>query len=167
MAPPRLPTHDYSAPSAYLVTIVTHARRAVLGCTSPSTPLVELTEVGELVLRCWLGLPQKFPAVALDVFVVMPNHFHGIVLLNATPDCSSPVSLLAVMHWFKTMTSTGYLNGVREQRWPSVGGHLWQRGYYDRVIRSDSELIAIREYIVGNPGALWERAGRMRRNQIG
>ncbi len=64
--------------------------------------------------------------------------------------------LPTLMDWFKAVTTMDYFGGVRDYGWPRVDGHLWQRSYYDHIIRSESELLAFRDYVLANPGALWE-----------
>jgi REP element-mobilizing transposase RayT len=89
----------------------------------------------------------------------MPDHFHAIVLLQCSADREClPVSLPTVMQWFKTMTTAEYFRRVRSDNWPRLHGRLWQRSYYDHIIRSEADLANIRSYSVTNPGALLERS---------
>ena len=116
-----------------------------------------------MIDRWWIRLPQKFASVSLDAHTVMPEHLHGIVLLRCgSVDGSAPtVSLSRVVQWFKTLTTNEYFRRVRTESWPAVRAKLWQRSFYDHVIRSERELLEIRRYIESNPGALFERyAGR-------
>ncbi len=55
------------------------------------------------------------------------------------------------MRWFKTMTTNAYIRGVRDEGWPRFEGHLWQRSYHDRIVRNETELDHLREYIATNP----------------
>jgi REP-associated tyrosine transposase len=160
--PLRLPDFDYSTAAAYFVTIDTNDRNAMLGEIGATATIV-LSESGKMVERWWCKLPEKFVLVSLDAHVVIPDHFHGIVLLGCGVDsergCS--VSLSRVVQWFKTMTTNEYFRRVRTDGWKPVRAKLWQRGFYDHVIRSEKDLLEIREYIEFNPGALFERyAGR-------
>ncbi|MSQ17392.1 MAG: hypothetical protein EXR54_07490 [Dehalococcoidia bacterium] len=111
--------------------------------------------------------------VRADEYCVMPNHFHGIVTI-VEPDQSSHVgadlrvcpglpppqdahagaSLPQIMQWFKTMSANDYIRGVGQQGWAPFPGKLWQRNYYEHVIRDDAELSRVREYIASNP-AKW------------
>jgi len=110
-----------------------------------------------MIGRWWGELPQKFPPVTLDEFVVMPNHLHGILTIGITsvssPQKSSP-KLGDVVDWFKTMTTNEYIRCVKMSGWRGFPGRLWQRGYYDHVIRDGADLERIRQYIVNNP-AKW------------
>jgi len=162
----RLPDFDYSSAGAYFVTITTNDRAQLLGEMGPAASVV-LFDAGNMVDRWWRELPEKFESVSLDAHVVMPDHFHGIVLLGFTVDseggCS--VSLSRVVQWFKTMTTNEYFRRVRTDGWTPVCAKLWQRGFYDHIIRSEEDLLEIREYIEFNPGALFERyAGRTHRS---
>ena len=71
--------------------------------------------------------------------------------VGAGPGARPPVALPDIVHWFKTKTTDDYIRGVKQERWPPFPGRLWQRNYYDRVIRDDRELERIRHYISENP----------------
>jgi REP element-mobilizing transposase RayT len=101
----RLPGFDYSRTGQYFVTICAIQKRCLFGRMDGS--LVLLNDIGELVHRCWLEIPLHFPQISLDVFVVMPNHFHGILAIHArarhavpalrcTPVPSAPPARLGV-----------------------------------------------------------------------
>jgi len=111
-----------------------------------------------MIQRWWMETAKKFPSVTFDASVAMPDHFHGILLVNcvASQPGESP-SLSRVIQWFKTMTTAEYFRGVRDCGWPRVARRLWQRGFYDHIIRNETELARIRLYVEGNPGRLWER----------
>jgi REP element-mobilizing transposase RayT len=133
----RLPHYDYGAAGTYFVTIVTAHRECLF------TDL----HVRSIVERAWLGIPRFFPHAALDAWVVMPNHLHGIVVLTrrrSEAGCSG--SLGAILGTFKSITARR-LNRLR--RTPGVP--VWQRNYYERVIRNETELDRIRAYIAANP----------------
>jgi REP element-mobilizing transposase RayT len=113
----------------------------------------------------WAAIPAHFPHVDIDVFVVMPNHVHGVLALNSGPVeaqhaaplrsgfTNRPVtsgSLSAIVRSFKSATAKA-INDLRNSR----GSPVWQRNYYERIIRSEPELYRIREYIANNP-VLWD-----------
>ena len=161
----RLRDFDYASPGAYFVTITINERAVLLGSLNETTGGVELNDAGKMVERWWLKLPQKFQSVTLDAHAIMPDHCHGVVLLECSHEepRTPGVSLSKVIQWFKTMTTAEYFQGVRNQSWQRVNGRLWQRGFYDHVIRTERALLDIRKYIEGNSGALFERdAGRTR-----
>jgi REP-associated tyrosine transposase len=154
----RLPSFDYATAGGYFVTAVTHKRACVFGELTETDGAVHLNITGEMVRRWWNLIPQKFSSVTLDSFIVMPDHFHAIVLLNCSADpTDASVSLPRVMHWFKTMTTAEYFKRVSNDGWPRLQHRLWQRSYYDHIIRNDRDLNDIRAYIERNPGALLER----------
>jgi len=169
----RLGGYDYSRPGAYFVTVCAHGRECRLGEIAGGE--VRLNDAGEMVQRTWEELPSKYPGVEIDSFVVMPNHVHGIIVLTdpvgagprARPACpglparpvegrprgASPTrfSLADVVHRFKSLTTARYRSGVARLGWPPFPARLWQRNYYDRIIRGEEELAKIREYIAANP----------------
>ena len=104
-----------------------------------------------MVTGLWKALPDHYPGILLDAFVVMPDHLHGILFLQATADPAVRLSIPDVMHRFKSLTTRKYFDGVEALGWPSVSGRLWQRGYHDRVIRGDRQFEAYRDYIRKNP----------------
>ena len=166
----RLPHFDYASPGAYFITITVNERAALLGSLVETTGGVALSDAGKMVEHWWFKLPQKFQSVTLDAHAVMPDHVHGVVLLQlrepvgADPCVGSsvaPASLSRVIQWFKTMTTAEYFRNVHASGWPRVNRRLWQRSFYDHVSRSERDLLEIRTYAEGNPGALFERyAGR-------
>ena len=137
----RLDGYDYSTPGAYFITVCTHRR----------LPLFAVPTFAESVERCWHAIPQHFD---LDVLAVMPDHVHGILLLGVGAGHARP--LQTVVASFKS-ASAREINIARD----SPGGLVWQRGYFDRVVRNDSELEALREYVLANRVA-WNLRGESR-----
>lgn len=159
----RLRDFYYSANGAYFVTICTQGRECLFGEICDGGML--LNEAGRVVAEWWLKLPDKFTGITLYESIIMPNHFHGILVVGA-PSCGCPDANLTpktgrphgaaptlgdVMDWFKTMTTNAYIRGVKKSRWPPFPGRLWQRNYYERIIRDEKELASISEYITLNP----------------
>ena len=189
----RLQGYDYSQRGAYFITLCTHNDKRLFGdfvganhhspclSNSPSSVLT-LNDAGLAVNRCWLEIPDHFPFVELDAFVIMPNHVHGILSIG-TKDClpvrangandDSPLrdeashTLRApydrTSHTVRTPhdgTSNtigsvvrGFKIGVtkwfRENR-PEIH-EVWQRNFYEHVIRNDDDLNEVRLYIANNP----------------
>ena len=163
--PMRLPDYDYSLPGVYFVTACTRNRQLLFD--SPDAKLA--------VESAWNSLLDVFANIELDEFVVMPNHNHGIVWIigegayrlhpgtwkndDIRRDGRPPVStekhlkfetLSNITGAFKTTAATriNKLRGV-------IGAPVWQKSYYDRIIRNDYELEQIQEYIRNNP-IKWE-----------
>lgn len=143
----RLRAFDYATPGIYFVTICTRDRRLVLGQVADME--VVLSHAGRIVEQTWLDLPRFYPAVVLENFVVMPNHLHGLVALREPLDSAAPPprphTLSDVVRGFKSMSSRAV--GT------AAGGStpLWQRGFYERIVRNEAELARIRDYIDTNP----------------
>jgi putative transposase len=142
----RLTGYDYSAGGAYFVTICVEDRQCKLGRVEGGN--VVLSATGAVVAECWEQLNKKYADVELDQFVVMPNHFHAIIGLCPSVGAGSPrpVSLGQIMGFYKYETTKRVNEAIG-----TPGAKLWQRGYFDHVIRTDRSLEAIREYIFTNP----------------
>jgi putative transposase len=151
----RLSGYDYSQEGAYFVTVCVQGRQDLLGTIIDAT--TRLSPAGHMIGKWWSELERKFPSVKIDPYhVVMPNHFHGILFNSATIASGAKGGhagppLQKIVQWFKTMTTNEYIHGVKEHGWPSFKGNLWQRSFYDHVIRDEASLNRIREYIANNP----------------
>ncbi len=149
----RLRGHDYSSPGAYFVTIC--ASSHLFGRVRTADMI--LSRFGEIARQCWTSIPNHFPHVRIDAFVVMPDHVHGILLLGARypRTCAigriSPGSLDAVVRSFKSAVASR----INALRGAGVGG-IWQRNYFDQVVRNLDDLNRVRRYIRENP-ARWQR----------
>jgi putative transposase len=149
--PKRLPTrnasHDYATPGAYFVTVCVVDRSSLFGHIHQDEMI--LNDTGRAVEANWNDLPVRFPGINLDAFVVMPNHIHRVIMLHDDSSAdSSPMNLARILRAFKSLSARA-VNGVLGRRGP-----LWQRSYFDRVIRSDAEWERVRAYIEQNP-ARW------------
>ncbi len=174
----RLKGYDYSQTGTYFITICVKNRQCLFGeivgagagpCACPE---MVLNDAGRMVQSVWNEIPKYYFGVDIDAFQIMPNHVHGIIVLvgagpRAGPDGGQPrgqpqgqprgvapttgLSLPDVVHRFKTMTTKRYIDGVKQHGWPRFGGKLWQRNYYEHIIRNDTDLQRIREYIENNP----------------
>ena len=155
----RLPAYDYAQPGAYFVTICSQNRECLFGDMMNGEMI--LNQRGEVVERTWRELAECYPGVEVDAFVIMPNHVHGIIVLVGAGPRACPgrpqgvaptMSLPDVVHRFKSLTTTRYRTGVLQDGWQPFPGRLWQRNYYEHVIRDEEELNRIRQYIIDNPG---------------
>ena len=156
----RLKDYDYAQVGAYFITIVTERRSCLFGKIIDGE--MYLNSAGHLVESAWSQLPEHFPDSEPDVFVVMPNHVHGIIHItdrtkivgaqHAAPLSEShvqPGSLGAIVRSFKSTVSRLY-----NQKYTKSGLGIWQRNYYEHIVRDETSLLRIREYIVTNP-ARW------------
>jgi putative transposase len=148
-----------------------------------------------MVNNWWNKLPQKYTNINLNDYIVMPNHVHGIIIINVGADpgvcpkdqniinysktnmsegqkdsidgqmdsvdeqmgehVGSPlrksIPLSHIIQWFKTMTTNEYIRNVKQNNLLPFKKHLWQRNYYEHIVRDENELDRIRKYIVNNP----------------
>ena len=173
----RLPEYDYGQAGAYFVTIVTRDRASLFG--EVVNGKMWLNDGGRLIQAVWDELPDHYPGVECDAFVVMPNHVHGIIVLaddggvgeydvgaglkpaltefrpTTTPRAGlkpAPTQhgLSEIIRAFKTF-SARRINDMRH----IPGVSVWQRNYYEHILRNENELSCIREYIANNP-LQWE-----------
>ena len=149
----RLRGYDYSQPGAYFVTICTQGRACLFGEIVHGELL--LNETGEMIKDRWFRLADRYPGVSLDAFIVMPNHLHGLLLLDALPPDakgqSPAVELARIVQWFKTGTTYDYIDGVRTKGWVPFERRLWQRNYYEHIVRNEAAYLRIAAYIEANP----------------
>ncbi len=159
--------YDYSQPGYYAVTICTQGRSCLFGIIDNDD--MQLNDAGRMVNNTWHEIQDHYPGVELDVMQIMPNHLHGIIVVcvGTAPrgrpypgkekgQARGPVptgflSLPDVIERFKSLTTTRYIEGVKNAGWLSFPGKLWQRSYHDRIIRNATELTKFRTYICNNP----------------
>jgi REP element-mobilizing transposase RayT len=149
----RLKGYDYAQAGAYFVTICVRGGQCLLGEVREGE--MHLNALGEVVLACWEDLPNHYAHVILDAFGIMPNHAHGIIVLDDVGAGLEPAhekrhGLPEIVRALKTF-SARRINVLRQAR----GTPFWQRNYYEHIIRNERALNAIREYIGNNP-VNWE-----------
>ncbi len=149
----RLAGRDYTAAGHYLMTFIVAGRQPLFGEVDADG--VDLSAAGQMVEKSWLQIPDEFPSVALDEYIVMPDHLHGIVYLVEARDDDGP-SLGSISTWFKSTTVELYRLPARMGLWPPYEGKLWQKDFHDRVLRA-GELDVRRAYIRDNPKRRWEQ----------
>src|SRR3990167_3260232 len=141
---------DYRDGGFYFVTICTQDRQHLFGRIVGTSLVVAhgndttqkrmvLNDAGKMIESVWKQLPARFPCIALDAFVVMPDHVHGILEITGAGTRPAP-SLGDVVGAFKSITTHEYIVGVRNCGWPGFRKRLWQRNYYERVVKSKDEL---------------------------
>ncbi len=152
----RLRNYDYSRSGAYFITVCTTGQELLFGEVNDGK--VELNELGRIAAEEWLKSARIRIEIELDAWVLMPNHVHGIVIITddlcrgdrpVAPSGPRPRSLGAMMAGFKS-AATKRINTMRG----TPGVSIWQRNYYEHVIRYESTLDRIRQYIADNP-ARW------------
>ena len=161
----RLQEYDYSSPGAYFVTLSVQGNLAMFGGINDGCMI--LNAAGAMIEREWLNLPERFTLLELDEFIVMPDHFHGILCLLSSeshvindekpgehevrPYGTANGSIGRIIQAFKSKATILYGKGVKEDGWTPYNHKLWQRGYYEHVLRNQHDLEDTREYINLNP----------------
>ena len=171
----RLKNYDYATAGLYFITICCQDRSHLFG--KIENGVLFLNDAGRMVEKWYLELEQKFPDKKCHEMVVMPNHFHCIIESIAdVPDVSDAhvvaprrgrphdnnekyglhntkrnATIGDAMDWFKTMTTNEYIRGVKTLEWKRFNGKMWQRNYYDHIIRNEQAYERISEYILNNP----------------
>jgi putative transposase len=138
----RLNGYDYSKSGAYFITICTHEREHLFGNIIDAT--IALNTLGDIARSHWQQLAQYHTNLIMDESIVMPNHLHGIIILDSSLENTKSIS--EIIRGFKTFSAKG-INKKRGLR----GVPVWQRNYYDRIIRNELELDRVRQYIINNP----------------
>ena len=148
--------YDYSQNGAYYVTICTHNRKNLFGRVSfvGAHPCVRPSVAGVMVKEKLLSLEQKFNDIEIDYSCVMPNHLHFILFKLSAQGAHAGAPLQEMVKWYKTQTTNEYIKMVKQSVLPPFDKHIWQRGYYEHVIRCERDLYEIRKYIEENP-AKW------------
>ena len=173
----RLQDYDYSSEGAYFVTICARHRECLFGEIVNGE--IVLNEYGKIAEQCWNDMPNYYDNIALDAFIIMPNHFHGIIFITDNVDNVDNVRAIRelprqrqdelprqqqkqrqqqrrkmllpkIVGRFK-MNSAKQINQMRN----TPGISVWQRNYYEHIIRNDKSLENIRNYIINNP-AKWQ-----------
>jgi REP element-mobilizing transposase RayT len=146
----RLPDYDYSQPGCYFVTICTAIRNRNILCSIDSVggglcaaPHVALTGIGQIVEESIEKIHILNPGVDVDIYSIMPDHLH--LVLNLTGRHGGR-PLQEIIGRFKSYTDHYYRTHS-----PAFGPKLWQRGYYDHIIRNNDDLEPSRQYIQNNP----------------
>ena len=176
------------------MTVVVQGRLPLFGIAVDGQ--MQLNAAGQMVQRIWNETPNRFPSIAMDTFIAMPNHIHGIIMVgaplvgahlpnDATTTMSEPtepaaggttaggirtttavenraptrgaptrVGLGDVVGAFKSLTTLEYARGVRDMNWSPFHGRLWQRNFYEHIVRTDESMKKIHQYILDNP-AQW------------
>jgi len=156
----RLRGYDYSSQGAYFVTICTYQRTCLFGKIVNGK--TQLSPFGQIADDYWQQIPTHFPNVDLDEYIIMPNHVHGIIFTKYSVikkqsgtterfgNMMKPGALSTIVRSFKSAT-TRQINILRA----APGSPVWQRNYYDHIIRNAMSYGQIKQYIRHNP-LLWQ-----------
>ncbi|WP_455664700.1 transposase [Phocaeicola sp.] len=166
----RLKDYDYSLEGLYFITVCAQDKKCLFGKITDG--VMCLNEAGRMVEKWYLKISQKFPDIECLEFIIMPNHFHCILRNVGADPCVRPNTsnntpcgvlgehmgspLQRIVQWFKTMTTNEYIRNVNTNHWPRFNNRLWQRNYYEHIIRNQHSYEEISDYIVTNP-LRWEK----------
>jgi len=168
----RLKNYDYSRRGLYFITICTQNRLCSFGGIKKGE--IILNDAGKMIKTVWDEIPVYYQRFNVHEFIVMPNHIHGIIQIASNPNlvgagpcaCLNPciandigqpqgvaptMSLSDVVHRFKTLTTKRYVDGVKNNGWPRFNKKLWQRNYYEHIIRDEKSYNKLSDYIINNP----------------
>lgn len=140
----RMKGYDYSLAGAYFITVCTHQRQMLFGYAEDG--FMHVNRFGKIVKRCWRDLPNHYKHIELDAFMVMPDHVHGIIVIKDRVMDGVRHGLPEIVRAFKSF-SARRINNARK----IAGVHVWQRSYYEHIIRDERAWQRIREYILTNP----------------
>jgi len=155
----RLRNYNYAQNGMYFVTLCTQNRLNLFGQIENGD--LVLNDAGKMVFHKFEQIPQVYPDIAIDKFIVMPNHLHAILMIqhdviqqgdSGTPRGAFPtMSLSDYIHRFKTLTTKLYIDGVRNGNYPPFDKKIWQKSYHEHIIRNEQDYQKIWDYIDTNP----------------
>jgi putative transposase len=177
----RLQGWDYSQEGVYFITVCSQNREYLFGEVIDGS--MNLNAPGEMIIQTWEELPKRFPFMEINTRMIMPNHFHAIVIIarrgescirpseappenliyldqsrhqdqgehKVRPYGTKDTSIGRIVQAFKSTTTHKYIRGVKEWSWTPFSGKLWQRNYYEHIVRGEEEWQRISDYIAANP----------------
>lgn len=149
----RLNEYDYSQNGAYFITICTYEKRHLFGQIENCQ--IAYNNAGQMIKQ-HLEYINNYDDVTLDKYVVMPNHVHAVIMIrhDSTTQRSYP-TLSEYIRRFKMMTTKSYIDGVKAGEYPRFDKTIWQKSFYDHIIRDENEYLRVWKYIDENP-LKWE-----------
>ena len=159
----RLPGYDYSQPGWYFVTLTTRNRSSLFGNLQNGE--IVKSDAGQMIETTWQELPRYYAQIEIDIYQVMPDHFHGILIIKPKSvetersevstsllqlDPKESMSLITLIRKFKSLTTNRYINGVKQNGWKQFSRKLWEVSFHDHVIRNKDALRSVRKYISNN-----------------
>lgn len=159
----RLKEYNYSNNGYYFVTVCSKNRENIFGeynknvgvAHVPVRNNIQLSIIGEIIQNQWVNIKNNYDNVELDEYIIMPNHIHGILIINNRAQTSGAPTLSKIIRSFKSKTSMGYLNYLKHKK-VELSVQIWQRSFYDHVIRNEHSLNIVRKYISDN-SKNWEK----------
>lgn len=147
----RLKGYDYSQTGLYFITICTHNRAYLFGDVANGEMIAN--DAGRMIADEWLKLPDRFKNLVLHQYAVMPNHFHAIMEIAGIATANKTIG--DMIGAFESISTVEYIRGVKTNDWQPFDRKLWQRNYWEHIIRDEMSYFKISEYITTNP-ANWD-----------
>lgn len=173
----RLKGYNYSRAGLYFITICCQDRACLFGDVINGKMV--LNDAGKMVENEWLKLTERFKQIVLHEYIVMPNHFHAILEITVLATAAGATPVVApndttqlddisqqgqpqgiapakktvgdMVGAFQSIVTVEYIRGVKTLGWPRFNGKLWQRNYWDNIIRNEQSYRRISNYIISNP----------------
>ena len=144
----RLKSWNYSNNGGYFITICTDNRKHILSkiCVGDGFPVPQLTKTGQIVDDYIKNINLKYSCVTVSEYMIMPNHIHLLLLIDNNGTGNPSPTVGNIIGWFKYNTT----KSVNEE-YKSAGNKLWQRSYYDHIIRDEKDYMEKLNYILSNP----------------
>jgi len=158
----RLKYYDYAQTGVYFVTICVNGKDEVFGQIKNNQ--MYLNDCGNAVKKCWMQIPDHFPHTKLDEYIIMPNHVHGIVVIENNFQANNNVrnKFFCSLQWQTKLSRSlssiirGFKIGVTKwARQNGLDNFKWQKSFYDHIVRNEKSLHEIHDYIRTNP-LKWE-----------
>ena len=141
--PTRLKHYDYNSDGAYFITICTHDKQKILcdivGEGLCALPSVKLTPIGKIVEQSIEYISENYNNIRVDKYAIMPNHIHLVITKQTGGHGDPPLQVYDIIGRLKSFTNSHY------------NGTLWQRSFYDHIIRDQNDYLKIWNYIDSNP----------------
>ena len=152
--PNRLPEYDYSQNGAYFITFCTEGKQKLLseivGDGVLDVPTVQLTTYGKILDELLQAVNAHYKGICLEKYIIMPNHVHFIVFIN-TEEIDDPCNGTSRTPSPTNATIPRLVSTLKRLTNRKIGKNIWQRSYYDHVIRDENDFLRIWNYIDGNP----------------
>ena len=146
----RIPDYDYSTPGTYFITVCIADRKPILWNVGAAICRQELSKTGRLVEAAILQIPQKYPMISVDKYCVMPDHIHFLIFIKSERATARVAPTLGrLVGAYKSLVSNEWRKICNERN--ETCGKLWQRNYYEHIIRDKQDFEEIKEYISDNP----------------
>jgi len=177
----RLKGYDYSQAGLYFITICTQNRKHLFGNIKNGKMI--LNNAGKMITKLWFDMINDFPKIKLHEFTIMPNHIHGIIQIVPADSISARTDSISarnadsiraemdsaptgghtdnrtdipgIIQSFKRHTTIEYIKMVKQNILPPFNKRIWQRNYWEHIVRNENEYMRITQYIIDNPKK-WE-----------